>query len=175
MEHSLLQVFGTFKHTEIFQKIILPDFNKDIHYKCRIEYNDHDFSVKFSEYKRKRIEKIIVIEAPELNYPLKYSNRAKINTLRAMHLGYDEILISKNGFICDTSIANVILVKGLTLYTPDICLLAGTQRAFLLDKGIIKKRSIHIKDIEEYDYLIPINAMNSINEAQKISINNIDI
>lgn len=173
IERSTMKHFGTFRHQNIF-KNTLPFFQKDIQYKCHIDYNEDNFELKFSEYHRKKIEKIKIVESPNLNYTLKYSDRSVINNLKSTYPDYDEILITQNGFICDTSIANVVLEKNGKLFTPETCLLKGVQRAYLLDQGLIVQRQVHINELHEYDFLIPINAMNSIDEAKKINTNKIE-
>lgn len=174
MERSAMKLFGTFSHKNIFEDISPSDYKKDVQYKCRIAYNSQDFNVEFSEYKQKRIEKIKIVEAPDIDYALKYSDRSYLEKLKASYPDYDEILITQKGYICDTSIANVILIKGANLYTPKTCLLEGVQRAYLLDQKLIKQRTIHIDDLSEYDFMMPINAMNGLEEAEKIPTINIE-
>lgn len=174
MERSAIKLFGTFSHKNIFEDILPSDYKKDVKYKCRIVYNENDFAIEFSEYQQKNIEKIKIIEAPEINYSLKYSDRSYLKKLKATHPNYDEILITQNGFICDTSIANIILEENGKLFTPETYLLKGVQRAYLIDQKLIEKQSIHLNDLNEYEFLLPVNAMNELEEAQKISIKNIE-
>jgi len=174
MERSAKQLFGTFFHKNIFNQIIFPKYKDHIQYKCRIAYNKSEFIAEFSEYKRKFIERIKIVEAPKIDYSLKFSDRSAIENLKAEYPEFDEILITQNGFLCDTSMANIVLAKNDKFFTPETCLLEGVQRAYIVNKKLIQKRPVHILNLKDYDYIVPVNAMNGLEEAQKIYIENIE-
>ena len=86
----------------------------------------------------------------------------------------DDILIVVDGYITDTSFCNVVLANDEGLFTPDLPLLKGTQRAFLIDEEIIRPRAIHINDLQLYHKVKLINAMIGLdNPSTHISIENI--
>ena len=51
-------------------------------------------------------------------------------------------LIVKDGYLTDTSIANIALYDGYTWFTPAHPLLRGTKRAELLNKQLIVEKDI---------------------------------
>lgn len=75
--------------------------------------------------------------------------------------GDDVLLWNEDGFITETSIANVVVRIDGEHYTPPVeCgLLAGTYRAWLLQKGEIKERKIHISELAPESELTLINSV----------------
>ena len=75
--------------------------------------------------------------------------------------GDDVLLWNEDGFITETSIANVIVSIDGERYTPPVeCgLLAGTYREWLLQKGEVKERKIHVSELEPGSELTLINSV----------------
>jgi len=59
-------------------------------------------------------------------------------------------------------------------YTPENCLLRGTQREFLLDNGIISEKIITVNNLNSFTHLMLINALLDFNEERALSIDIID-
>ena len=129
-------------------------------YRCKIIYTDNDIqSVEYFPYKAKKIKKLKVIES-QLDYSYKYTNRSIFQELSLkLAKDYDEIIIEKNGFLTDTSIANIAFSDGKTWFTPSTPLLKGTTRARLLNEGFLKLKDIKKENIKEYKYFALMNAM----------------
>jgi len=81
--------------------------------------------------------------------------------LRIADDGEDVLLWNEDGFITETSIANVIVGIDGQRYTPPVeCgLLAGTYREWLLRKGEIKERKIHVSEITPATELTLMNSV----------------
>lgn len=126
--------------------------------KCRVVYRETIEEITFERYLPKRARTLKLIEASP-NYSFKYTDRQELNALLAKKDGHDEILITRNGLITDTSYSNVVLRQGDLLFTPATPLLNGTKRQKLLQEGIIRERDIHRDALPEYDRLYLINAM----------------
>ncbi len=75
--------------------------------------------------------------------------------------GDDVLLWNEDGFITETSIANVIVSIDGERYTPPVeCgLLAGTYREWLLCKGEIQERKIHLSEVAPGSELTLINSV----------------
>lgn len=128
--------------------------------KYRVLYDENNIAeVTFSHYKQPKIETVKLIECNDIDYALKYADRSKINELMLHKGDCDDVLISRNGMITDTSFCNVIFQNDEGLFTPDTPLLKGTKRDYLLEKGIIKERRITIDVLQNYHNLILINAI----------------
>jgi 4-amino-4-deoxychorismate lyase len=99
------------------------------------------------------------VESNEISYDHKYEDRSKINELLNLRDSQDDILIVKNGFITDTSFANVVFQKNNEWFTTDSPLLRGTMRQLLLDSGVISLTSIRKNDIADFENFKLINSM----------------
>ena len=76
--------------------------------------------------------------------------------------GCDDVLLwNTDGFVTETSIANVVAtIDGQRVTPPVTCgLLGGTYRQWLLDRGEIRERAIHIDDLSRVDELTLINSV----------------
>ena len=76
--------------------------------------------------------------------------------------GCDDVLLwNIDGFVTETSIANVVaMIDGQRVTPPVTCgLLGGTYRQWLLDRGEIRERAIHIDDLSRADELTLINSV----------------
>lgn len=86
----------------------------------------------------------------------------------------DDIMIVKNGCITDSYNANLIFFDGRLWWTPDTPLLAGTQRARLLDEKRIFPRRIMPGDLVQFEKAGLINAMLNMNDMPIVDISNIE-
>lgn len=71
------------------------------------------------------------------------------------------LLWNKDGFITEFTIGNIVLEKAGTYYTPPITdgLLPGTFREKLLEEGILIEKSIHLKDVKNFEQIWFINSL----------------
>jgi 4-amino-4-deoxychorismate lyase len=83
----------------------------------------------------------------------------------------DDVLIIKNNEVTDTSFANVIFFDGNRWVTPKHPLLPGTQRAFLLENGIISEAVIKFSDIPAFQKIRIINAMIRFEDRLEVKVN----
>jgi 4-amino-4-deoxychorismate lyase len=127
-------------------------------YRAKVIYDKKSIKPFYYIYKPKIIEKIKLIEA-EVSYAHKYLDREALERLLVSAEGYDEILITQNGYLTDTSIANIALRQDGIWYTPTTPLLPGTTRARLIDEGKIIPRDIHHTELPQYQEIALMNAM----------------
>ncbi len=127
-------------------------------YRAKIIYDKNIINTTYYIYKAKTIQKLLIVEA-NIDYDYKYLNRDQFDKLSSSNQNFDELIISKDGLITDTTIANIALKKNGTWYTPTKPLLLGTTRARLLDEGRLVLRDIQVSDIDSYDSLALMNAM----------------
>ncbi len=138
-------------------------------FRCRILYNKTIQSIDYIPYTIKNIKTLKIIHS-DIDYEYKYANREKFYTLLDLAQNYDDILIEKNGFITDTSIANIAFYDGKDWFTPKSPLLAGCMRQKLLDEGFLKTKNIKKEDIAHYSQVALINAMIGFNIIKYIKI-----
>ena len=127
-------------------------------YRCRILYDEKIHSIEYIPYSPKEIHRLKII-ASDLEYEHKYANRDTLNKLLQMQPDTDDILIEKNGYLTDTTIANIAFYDGKQWFTPEKPLLKGTMRAKLLDEGFLHTRKIKKEEITDYTHVALINAM----------------
>lgn len=136
--------------------------------KCRIIYDKEIKQIQFSVYTPKKIKQLRIVEAPQLDYHLKYAKRDMIDRLKAHCDEYTDIIITQQGRITDCSFANIVLFDGHNYVTPQYYLLNGLQRQYLLKTGMITSKEITVADLRHYKTLYLINAM--LNWDSKIAI-----
>lgn len=128
-------------------------------YRCRFLYDKNGYEIEFHPYTPKPITSLKRIDTEALEYPLKYSNREVLNALFAQRDGCDDVLIVKNGFLTDTTIANIALFIEGEWLTPDTPLLEGTTRARLIDEGFLATATLTPNDIARSYKVALMNAM----------------
>ena len=95
----------------------------------------------------------------DIIYNYKYANREELNILLQKQHDADEIIIEKEGYLTDTTIANIAFYDGKQWFTPEKPLLKGTMRAKLLDEGFLHTRKIKKEEISDYTHVALMNAM----------------
>lgn len=151
---------------ELTQHIDAPDMHL---YRCKVIYDTKIREIQYHPYKARHITTLRCIES-HINYTHKFLNREEIDTLFSQRGTEDDILITQNGLLKDTSIANIALfIKGKWL-TPKQPLLYGTTRERLLDKGFLQSADLHIEDIKKADNFALLNAMVGFKEIPTLGI-----
>lgn len=132
--------------------------------KLRIRYNQQDRNFHFEHYQFQKIQSLQLVYTMELDYQYKYSQREKLETLFAKRGNCDDVLIVREGWITDSSYANVVFFDGKDWWTPKNPLLEGTCRARLLAQGIIKEAELGVEDIKNFKGLKLVNALRDLNQ-----------
>lgn len=95
----------------------------------------------------------------DIEYDHKYANREALDALRIAHPDTDDVIIEQEGFLTDTTIANIAFYDGKQWITPKKPLLRGTMRAKLIDEGWLKTKDIRREDLPKYTHVALMNAM----------------
>lgn len=174
-QQSLLRFYAKdFSHTQIKQSAVnLAEILKKPlqnylveHYsqviRCRIDYNLTQQNITFYPYLSRSIRTFRPVHCDDIDYSLKFSDRTLLNELYSLREECDEIIIIKQGWVTDCSIGNLIFRDGDKWITPDTPLLAGTQRAALLQQGKIEAHPIHFEELGRFSEIRVINALNGL-------------
>jgi 4-amino-4-deoxychorismate lyase len=154
--------------------IIVPGEFKSGAVRCRVVYDAHLFTIHYFHYEPRFVQSLKLIEAPPVfDYWYKYEDRYKIEDLFQQRGDCDDILMTREGWITDTSIANIALEKGGRWYTPSIPLLAGTTWKRLVASGILIVCPIHFTMLGGYDSFRVFNSMNDWLDTKTISTRHI--
>jgi len=145
-------------------KSILQDIPKHGLYRAKVVYSSKKVEdISYIIYKAKKIKKILLVEVGDFEYKYKYLDRTPFDNLQKYN--FDEILITTNGYLRDTTIANIALKSSSnSWFTPKEALLNGTYREKLLNLSKIKQKSIHYKDLANFNKIATLNAMVGFNK-----------
>ncbi|OQW95377.1 MAG: hypothetical protein BWK79_02675 [Beggiatoa sp. IS2] len=128
-------------------------------YRCRVIYAKQVEQVEYSLYQPKIFKCFKVIEDNSITYNFKFLNRQKLDDLFKIKGTADDILLIKNGWVTDTTIANVAFWDGVQWLTPKVPLLKGTTRARLLMDKKIFVENIKLADLRHFSKMAMLNAL----------------
>jgi 4-amino-4-deoxychorismate lyase len=138
------------------EEYIYPPSSKLL--KCKLSYDETGIlDIEFTDYHKKDIRTFKLVYNDTIEYNKKYLNRNDIDNLKDKN--FDEIIIVKNSFITDTSIANIAILHNNEWITPKTPLLHGTTRARYLDNDILKEKDITITMLKNAPKIALLNAM----------------
>ncbi len=141
---------------DIFEDVKIPDNGR---YKCRVLYGERIDAVEVEAYTPRSIGCLKAVEAPDAEYTYKYSDRSALQELRAQSGECEDIIITQNGYVTDTSFSNIACLKNGEWYTPSTFLLNGTMRQMLLDQGQLRETEMTKEQLPEYEKVSLINTM----------------
>ncbi|MCF0051038.1 aminotransferase class IV family protein [Dyadobacter sp. LJ53] len=167
------ELWGYSDYWNLSERIVIPDSVDNALYKYRLSYNKEIEAIKWEPYTPRTIQKIRRVYHDTIDYRYKYEDRNELNTLFAQRKDADEILIIKNSLVTDSFYCNVAFYNGNDWFTPRSPLLPGTQRAFLLDSGVIREAEIRESDLREYSKVKLFNAMVGWEDAVELGIESI--
>lgn len=165
-QRSLYQYYGrdSLKSAVTFADILClpPELANQPLVRCRIDYNAEQVKVAYFPYQRRKITNFLPLCANELNYSLKWTDRSLLNKYYAQRGAYDEVMLVQQNLITDCTIGNLLFKRQGQWFTPSKPLLAGTQRQYLLEQQRIECRDITIQQLELFEEVRLINAMNPL-------------
>ncbi len=169
-ERTRFHAFGLRNHPKLEQVIQIPDgLNRGI-LKCRMVYDTNVIRFEYQPHEPRRVRLLKTVVSDSISYDYKSADRNTLEKLFELRGRCDDILIVKNGCITDSSIANVVFGNEDGWVTPDTPLLPGTMRASLLDSGTIKANRITLDDLDKYQTIRLINALNNLHDGSEIPI-----
>ncbi len=154
--NTTLKTLNIYAQYDLAALIAPPD---DTLYRCRFIYDASEFSIHYHPYSPKSISTLRLIINDAIDYPLKSTNRTSLDALYEQRDGCDDVLIVKNGFVTDTTIANIAFFIDNQWLTPNTPLLCGTTRARLLEEKKIFPADITVQDALDAPKISLMNAM----------------
>lgn len=128
-------------------------------HKVRLVYDDRSATVTIGPYAIRPVSTLRLVFDDTIEYQYKFEDRTRINRLFENRGEADDILIIRNGFVTDTSYANIVFRSREGWFTPTTFLLNGTMRQTLLDSGRISAVPIRVEDLARYSHFKLINAL----------------
>ncbi len=172
MKRTQLEVFGHSATFDFNPALIPPEHRQGV-VKCRVIYDREIRHFSFSFYHPRPVCSLKLTDGKDVDYHLKYADRRHLEQLRQERGECDDVLIVCNNRITDTSYSNVVLYDGTDYFTPRTYLLNGTQRRYLLQRGIIKETDIRPQDLSSFKCLYLINAMLGLEDNITIPVGHI--
>ena len=173
LNRTRLETLNQTREIDLANYIHIPAEAKKGLFKCRVTYRETIEKVEFEPYLMRLVHSLRLVNADDVDYQYKYANREKLQELFEERGKADDVLLVKKDFITDTSYANIVFRKGDKWYTSDTPLLPGTRRASYINQGQIEAIPIKTEMLPDFDEARLINAMISLEESPKISIQNI--
>jgi len=174
MISSLRDLFNSSREIDLKKLIQVPDFAGKGIFKCRIEFDTEIRKIEFIPYMIKPVRSLKLVEDNDIDYRYKFADRNAIERLMEKRGDCDDIIIIKNGYLTDSSYANLVFLNRSGKWlTPSLYLLPGTRRARLLTEGKITETPISVSDLKSYKVVRLINAMIGICDTQGIPVRNI--
>ncbi|PWK29204.1 4-amino-4-deoxychorismate lyase [Arcicella aurantiaca] len=134
-------------------------------FRCRVIYSKEIEEITFVPYVYKEIRTLKLVDIGDWDYSYKYADRSFLTKLLTENQKVDEVIMTKNGFITDCTIANLAFYDGKNWVTPSTPLLKGTKRQQLLDRQEITEKEIKIKDLENYQGVCLINTFRELSST----------
>lgn len=169
LEYHCRRIARTIMININLQEYILPI--SDDFLKCKVLYDQYGvIDVEYTPYIKRIINSFKLIYDDTIEYKCKSVNRDHINQLFDQRGSADEIIMVKNGFITDTSIANLAVFDGTSWLTPKIPLLRGTMQEQLLDKKELIQANISVEMLKKAQKIAVLNAMVGMNILDNFTI-----
>jgi 4-amino-4-deoxychorismate lyase len=133
-------------------------------------YDFDQYDREFVPYRLPSIKTLNPVWTDDIDYSCKWTDRTRLQALAEQKGEAGDVLIVKNGLVTDTSFANLVFFDGNSWLTPETPLLKGTQRAFLLDQGLIEEQRITYEDLDRFEEIRIINAMIRLEDQLSVVI-----
>jgi 4-amino-4-deoxychorismate lyase len=135
-------------------------------FKCRIVFSNTVELLEFVPYTPKTFNSLKLVQADIEPSQYKSVNRDSLNAAYAQRTTADDVLIVNRGLITDTWFANVALWNGTEWHTPKTPLIAGVQRADLINKGLLKTLDISPQMLQTYQKIRVFNALMEFGDVE---------
>lgn len=133
--------------------------------RCRMVYDDTNIHIEYAPYAKSPLRTLGLIES-NISYESKFSDRHDLEKIRSLRGKLDDILIVRNGFITDITIANIVFFRDNTWLSPAKPLLAGTRLLSLVASHTVRLADISPGELESYQGWKPVNAMRPFDEEE---------
>lgn len=173
LDVSFYTYFNRYPSFRLDQVIRVPEKFSRGEVKCRVFYGLRGCRAEYEFYFPRKISTLRLVEAGDLDYSLKYTDRDALNDLLKQKQDCEEVLIIRNGLITDTTYTNIVFFDGERWITPQHPLLEGTSRNRLVASKQIFEGDIRAEDLNRFRFFRLINAMMPFGDQADIPVENI--
>lgn len=169
LEYHCRRIARTIMININLQEYILP-INDDF-LKCKVIYDKYGvLDVLYEPYVKRLIKSFKIIHDDTIEYKHKSVHRESIEALYEKKGNADEIIIVKNGWITDTSIANIAIFDGSNWLTPAVPLLRGTTQERLIENKELIQANISVDMLKNAKKIALLNAMVGMNILENYTL-----
>ncbi|MDD2284007.1 MAG: aminotransferase class IV [Paludibacter sp.] len=138
-------------------------------FKCRILYDEQGFiQPEIMPYQMRTVKSLKLVDTSLEAMAYKSTDRSVYEQLFAQRGDCDDVILVRNGLLTDTSFANIALFDGKQWVTPRLPVLYGTNRSYLLEKGLIVEKDIKAENLHLYQKIRLFNALIEFGEVEVI-------
>ena len=166
VDKAFADFYPTIKPINLSEVLLKSNFPKSGTHKCRIVFDSDVQFLEYTPYVRREIKSLKLVETDMETLPYKIEDRTKLNIAFAKRKDCDDILMTKNGLLTDTSYSNIALFDGSKWVTPKFPLVYGTNRAYLLSDNKIIEKDINFLDLKNFTQIRLFNAMIEFGELE---------
>lgn len=158
LQRTRYDLWGQTEHWSIRDLIDFP--LPQSRHKLRMVYSEQGIDeITCVPYSPRPVHSLLLVKADGVDYRYKSVNRSRLQEAYDRRGDCDDVLMVRGGFLTDTSIANIALSDGSSWVTPQYPLLEGTQRARLLEEGLLNVAPLRIEDLSHFRAIRLLNAM----------------
>lgn len=168
LNHTRKAIFGMVEELDL-NMILSSENYPEGKFKTKVIYDTEIRQIEILPYEEKKISSFELIECDIVEYSFKSADRTIFEELKSGSRAED-IIIVKDGFITDSSYANLIFWDGKNWITPSRYLLNGTMRQHLLRMKRIYPKDIKPSDLKNFTHFKLINAMLDWEESFRYTI-----
>ncbi len=164
MNQARARLFQLETLLDLAKIIDLSNLEININYRCRVVYDKNGITeVIITPYQEKKIKILKIIDIDQYQYNYKWLNREFLHRLLDRNPEADEVIMTKNSFVTDSTIANLAFWDGDNWFVPNTPLLKGTKREKLMTEKMVTAIEIKIEDIKKFKKIALINVFRDLN------------
>ena len=110
---ELFSISDTVSDTDLAAMISVPPPLRAGRTRIRIPYGMVFGEPEYFSYTPRTIRRMVLIDAPEIHYPYKYSDRSALDALRSHCAEDEEPLICSDGLIRETCFSSIVVLVTL--------------------------------------------------------------
>ena len=152
-------------HPLVLASLLSPP--KGLTCKVRVSYGKKIEKVEYIPYEPREIRTFQLVEST-IEYPYKLCDRDAI--MHLLNEKSDDIIMTQQGVLKDTSIANIALQLDGVWFTPKKPLLKGTVRQRLLESNALHVKHLTTSDIEKTEKFAIMNALIGFKIIENVQI-----
>jgi 4-amino-4-deoxychorismate lyase len=170
LNYSRASLFGVTDLIDLHD-YIPTDLQDEKVLKWRVVYGKTIELNEVAPYHQKTVFTLKIVDAGAICYDYKYLLRPELDRLFDQKgIAEEVIMINSKGLVTDAYYYSLVFEKNRQYYTPSSYLLPSVMRSYLMDKSILEVRTISAIDIDYYERIHLINALNPLG-SQCLEIN----